>query len=421
MTLGRPVTVARITVILVVCVLSTGATAQTKLSPPATPIPLTYFGIHVHYSSDRDWPGVPFGSWRLNTEHVEWYHIAPQKGQWDFKDLDKDVGLAEKHNVQILYTLGYTPTWASARPQSANAGRTAEPRDINDWRDYVRTVATRYKGKIQAYEVWNEPNGDFYSGTVDQLVRLAKEAYTILHEVDPTITVVSPAPSGSGVPYLDKYLAAGGGKYADVIGFHFYVSPNPSEQMIDLAAKVKQTMAKYGVSEKPLWCTETGYYMQSQDRQVKPLGNIFPVLTHDQAAAYIARAYILNWAADVPRLYWWGWDDPNMGMADGVGPNIGTIRKPSAEAYDRVAHWLLGAVMTSCSSDASGTWVCDITRQKDYGGHLIWNTRGDTTFTIPKAWGARWQSNLLFQGRSVEGAKETQIGTKPILLENKVP
>jgi hypothetical protein len=353
-----------------------------------------------------------------------WYELEPQRGQWNFKELDKDVALAEKNHLQLMLDLAFTPTWASARPQEIRKfpdrpGYTAEPRDMNDWRDYVRTVSTRYKGRIQAYEVWNEPNGrDFYSGSVEQLVRMAKEAYTILHEVDPTITVVSPPPSGSGFNYLDQYLAAGGGEYADVISFHFYATPNPPEAMLGMVARAKQIMAKYGLSAKPLWCTEVGYFIESQDREVRPMG-IFQVLPREQAAAYVARSYILLWPTGVSRLYWYGWDDPSMGLADGqgIGTNIGTIRKLAADAYDRVAGWLVGAVMTSCMSDASDTWVCDLTRDDKYSAHIVWNPHGDRRFSIPSAWGVRLEEHLSGPNTSLEGAQDTQIGVMPVLLE----
>jgi hypothetical protein len=423
----RLVAIASLSVTLAVGGFPSLAWTETKLTPPQTPVPLTYMGLHIHYSSDRDWPSVPFGSWRLLGDHVMWYDLEPQKGQWTFKELDKDVALAEKNHLQLMLNLSSTPTWASARPQEIrklqnHPGYTAEPKDINDWRNYVRTVATRYKGKIQAYEVWNEPNGgDFFSGTVDQLVTLTKEAYAILHEVDPNIIVVSSPPSGSGFAYLDKYLAAGGGKYADVIGFHFYVSPRPPEAMVGMAAQVKQIMAKYGLSGKPLWCTETGYFLESHGRQVKPLGTLFPVIPREQAAAYIARSYILVWATGVPRLYWYGWDDPSMGLAEGegIGTNIGTIPKLAADAYHRVASWLVGGVVRSCTADASETWVCEVTRDDKYLGHIIWNPRGEKKFPIPADWEARRVEHLYGPNTSVEGAKDAPIGPMPVLLENK--
>jgi hypothetical protein len=392
--------------------------AQARVQPPSTPVPESYFGLHVHYPSDTDWPNVHFGAIRLWDSGTEWWHIEPHKGQRDWQVLDKIVDVAEQHHVQIMLTLMSTPTWASARPKevptSRQAGYTAEPRDINDWRDFVRAVGMRYKGRIQAYEIWNEPNSNqFYSGKPETLVAMAKEAYKILHEVDPSVLVVSPPIAGGHVEYLDAYLGAGGGEYCDVIGYHFYVSPDLPETMIGWIEKVKGIMAKHGQSGKPLWDTETGYYTQSREREVKPSGP-FVVTTFDQFAAYVARAYILNWAAGASRLYWYGWDDASEGLAD----KYGTVRKPAAEAYDHVAQWLTGAVMKSCSSDSTDTWICEITRPGNYGGYIVWNTKGTTKFAIPSNWNARWQVDIGAPGRSVAGVKETEIGIEPILLEN---
>ena len=123
------------------------------------------------HGTDRltPWPSVPIPEWRLWDAKVTWPDLEPGKGQRHFDDLDKSLALAEAHHANVLMTLGLTPRWASARPQEASGyspGYAAEPKDIEDWRSLVRTVATRYKGRIHAYEIWNEPNVKrFWTGT----------------------------------------------------------------------------------------------------------------------------------------------------------------------------------------------------------------------------------------------------------------
>jgi hypothetical protein len=408
------------TVLLVLSLSQLLASAETRLKPPATHIPTTYFGLHVHRASETNWPSMPIGAYRLWDSFVTWSDIEPQKGQWDFKKLDNDMALAEAHNADVMLTLGQSPKWASARPSegTVHPGGPAEPRDIDDWRNYVRTVATRYKGRIHEYEVWNEPNGhDFFTGGVAQLVRLSQEAYPILHEVDPSVIVVGPSPSpGGGTAFVEDYLRQGGGKYVDAIGYHFYVTPRPPEGMVDDIGKVKEIMARYGQGGKPLWDTETGYFIQSQTIEVKPSGP-FVVLAPDQAMAYIARAHILNWAAGVTRLYWYGWDDGYQGLAESKG----TMPKPVAGAYAQIEKWLTGAVMTYCVSnaDAAGTWVCAIQRDGGYVGHLVWNPGGSRSLKVPADWGAQTERDLSGGVSSLRGAKEIQVGIKPVLVENK--
>jgi len=59
---------------------------------------------------------------------------------------------------------------------------------------------------------------------------MAQRAYNILG-VDPNAIVVSAVPQGSSAyQWMDGYLAAGGGAYADVIAFHGYVNQTRSSQ-----------------------------------------------------------------------------------------------------------------------------------------------------------------------------------------------
>src|SRR5580658_6509043 len=105
------------------------------------------------------------------------------------------------------------PALASAHPPADNA----EPANLDDWRTYVRTVVSRYKGRIEAYEIWNEPNlRDFWTGTLDQMLTLTKEASQIIHSVDPKALVVSPSATADyGIPWLSEFLNKGGGQYVD--------------------------------------------------------------------------------------------------------------------------------------------------------------------------------------------------------------
>ena len=156
-------------------------------------IPASLFGMHVQHS-DKTWPNLAFHGWRLWDSDVTWGYLEPQAGVWKFERLDRYVALAATKKVEILLTLGQTPRWASARPDDEspyeNPGWPAEPARLKDWRNYVRTVATRYQGKIHHYEIWNEPDlKQFYTGSVDKMVELAREAYTIIKQVDPTNVV----------------------------------------------------------------------------------------------------------------------------------------------------------------------------------------------------------------------------------------
>ena len=389
-----------------------------NLQPPATIIPPSFFGMHVHHvvwqpphvKQLTPWPRVPFSQLRLWVSAIAWPSLEPEPGKWNFQILDKYIDIAAKHNVEPLLTLGQSPPWASARPSDRSPyrpGWPAEPKNIEDWRNYVRTVATRYKGKIPYYEIWNEPNlKHYFSGTGKTMLNLSKEAYQILKEVDPNIKVVSPSMTTveDGLVWLEEFLRDGGKNYIDVIGYHFYVPNEPPEKMLSEIMQVKKIMTKYGVEKIPLWNTEAGWLGKE------------PFEDEHKGPAYVARAYILNWLAGVERFYWYSWDSP-VGLQLNMTAEDAKTLTPAGIAYGQIQKWLVGAKMESCNSNWRKIWMCQLTRDNNYQGYVIWYPEGKLDFQIPQEWGIKQVSNLAGDSYKLSGLK-LEIGSLPLLLDS---
>jgi hypothetical protein len=386
--------------------------AGLTLSPSSQQIPPEYFGMHIHRAGGTTpWPVVPMAEWRLWDAYVAWPNLEPVKGQWHFETLDKYLALAAEHNVGLVLPLGLSPAWASARPSEKSVyqpGFAAEPKNIEDWRIYVSTVARHCKGRVHAYEIWNEPNLKlFWTGTVSQMVILTREASKIVHSIDPQALVVSPsATQEKGTDWLTEFLDQGGGEFVDVIGYHFYVAPQAPEATVPLVLKVKRILAEHGAAGKPIWNTETGWFMP------KP----FP--SEALAAAYLARAYLLNWAAGIQRLYWYSWDNHGWVTLETTEQDSRTL-KPAGKAYAGIFHWLAGARIRSCVMDQEQTWICELERGAD-PQRIVWNAAGSRKFVPPQAWHARNISLLLEEERSLTDAT-FDIGPMPVLVTSRTP
>jgi hypothetical protein len=403
---------------------ATSIVLANSLSPPGKPIPGDYFGLHIHRAvSGTPWPSVKFGTWRLWDTYTAWPWLEPKRGEWHFGGVDKLIELAENRKVKIALVLGLSPAWASARPAekcSYAPGFAAEPRNLDDWRNYVQRVATRYKGRIHYYEMWNEPNlKGFYTGTMARMLELVKEARQVLKEVDPTVFIISPsATSGAnGISWLEEFLSRGGGDYVDIIGYHFYVSPGPPEEMTPLVSRVKEIMGKHKVEDKPLWNTEAGWFIENRNTTVKAEGSGFrrKVLTEEEAVAYLARSYILNWAGGISRFYWYAWDNRLMGLTEADGKSL----KAPALAYGVVYDWLVGARMAGCSSDRNGTWTCSLIRDGGYRGWIMWDPDRKRSVPLPIEWAVKQVRDLKGGKRKLSRRGTIEIGPTPILLENK--
>ena len=277
----------------------------------------------------------------------------------------------------------------------------------------VPVVAMR--GRVHYYEIWNEPNArNFYTGTVEAMVNLVRVAARELKDVDSSAKIVSPsAVADVGIPWLEAFLSDGGGQYVDIIGFHFYVDWQPPEAMVPLIAKVQAAMAQHGLRDKPLWNTEAGWPIENHIKGDSAPPPSPRALTDDDASAYVARAYILNWAAGVSRFYWYAWDDKVTGLTE---PNGVTPKRP-ASAYAAIERWLLGVRMTSCAADEKGIWSCHLTRGHGYEGWILWTPNRATPFQIPAEWAVRRLRDLSGNQRDLAPRSEIEIGPLPILVE----
>jgi hypothetical protein len=379
------------------------------LQPEQRPIPASYFSLSILFHplnlKNVPWPAVPFGGWRLS--HTNWADLEPQKDNFYFDLLDLYASWGQEHHTDILMTLTFTPRWASQTPDAvtdSTPGLSGAPRDMDDWRKFVRAVATRYKGRIHEYEIWNEPNRKkSWTGDIETLVTMTNEASRILKEVDPNNIVVSPPPTGpESFGFFKEFLSKGGAKNVDVIGYHFYTRHEDGpEAMVTMIQQVQDLMRQYNVGPKPIWDTEAGW-----------LGpDSYPP---DKASGYVARALILNWAAGVERFYWYAWENHHGTQIELTEHNNADLT-PAGRAFVTIQRWMTGAVMKRCMTSANHNWICEL--QKDgKTEYILWNPDGPVSFRISRDWHVSQVTQLAGGSGAIDG-DSVSIGIDPVLLQ----
>jgi hypothetical protein len=251
--------------------------------------------------------------------------------------------------------------------------------------------------------MWNEPNlPKYWSGSIEQMVDMTHRAHDIIKKIDPNAVIVSPSPTtANGLAWLAKFLQAGGGKYVDIIGFHCYVYPAPPEAMVRLITQVKALMNANGIGQKPMWDTEAGWARPD------------PFPSEQLAAAYLARAFILNWASGASRFYWYSWDAHQwVSLFTTQQDSFGLTS--AGKAYGVIQRWLVGASMQQCSADSSQTWTCSLHRSgKPFW--IVWNAKGPTKFTLSSSWHVKTITPLIDSPHRPSG-QDIDIDTTPMLL-----
>ena len=213
----------------------------------------------------------PTGPIRLWDCGVEWGRLQPSADQWNWETLDRLV--ADAGNRQIMLVLGHPPAWAAkGGPNGQQApwllpGANRAPKDDATWSNYVVAVASRYKGKINQYQIWNEPaDSAFYSGTYSDLANCVRRAKSLINRTDPNAKIVSPPfqpRKQSGWETRGKKLIVAlqdQGWPFDIYAGHIYpqVGEGISGWERDINTMI-DGLRKYNAPKKPMWITETNF------------------------------------------------------------------------------------------------------------------------------------------------------------------
>ncbi|MBN1402758.1 MAG: cellulase family glycosylhydrolase [Anaerolineae bacterium] len=268
-------------------------------------------------------------------QQVEWFRYNPGPGQYDWGALDRIVDAANARGVNVLFSVVKAPKWARP-PGDTDEGPPADP---NTYGAFMREMAARYKGRVKAYEIWNEQNLYYeWGGRGNKLnaaryVELLKVAYNAVKSVDPGAVVVSGALTPTGVNdgdtaiddrvYLEQMYQAGLARYCDAVGAHPSGYNNPPDadwrNWSDASApsfkghpsffyrgtmeSYRNIMVKYGDGGKRVWPTEFGW-ASVEGLGVGPAAGYGYAADNTEAeqAQFIVRAYQMGRA--------WGWVGP---------------------------------------------------------------------------------------------------------------
>lgn len=229
-------------------------------------------------------------------QQVPWKDMETPERTFGFEELDRIVDTVANQNKKLMLSVVKSPDWATGRQ-----GDNGLPLNPEDYGRFVRELATRYKGKIQAIEVWNEQNLAVENGgrvapeDASRYVELLKVAYREIKAADPSIVVVAGALSSTGVTeintavdditYLKAMYAYNNGEiknYMDAQGYHPASALNPPDALYPEQPgpgcsatptkwcesrthyfrhieDVRQVMVDSGLSDKQVWITEMGW------------------------------------------------------------------------------------------------------------------------------------------------------------------
>jgi len=188
-----------------------------------------------------DWWATVHSQWiqTMAFTHVKqtfaWEDIEPVQGQFNFTESDRLIDLLESRGLQVIARLSDAPPWShpSITAEKEVDYIDAPPDDLTLMANFCRVLAERYRGRIAAYQIWNEPNLHREWGLREPnaagYVGLLAACSDAIRAVDPDAILISAglAPTGTydqtahpDDMYLQEMYDAGFQRYIDVVGMH---------------------------------------------------------------------------------------------------------------------------------------------------------------------------------------------------------
>ena len=446
---------------------------------PKSPIVDTRLGISAHppmgldpRSTRRrghDLDCMRNAGFRVLRVDFRWHQIEPKKGQFNFSRHDALFADAKRRGIELLPVLAYGNSWASAGSPAKEHNR--PPDQPADFARFVSRVVTHYRGKIDRFEIWNEPNVGFrfwkpsLGGDPQGYARLLREAGQAAHRANPKAQIafggtfypaLSPVIPGT-IDFTEGVYRAdpGIGSAYDTFAFHPYrypflapetrgwkglPNPEPFEESL---SKVRKVLKRNGDASKPIWITETGWHTA---RWSVP----FPGVSENDQARYLVRNSLLALAHDVELLIWYTlhdgpnsnyWQEGAFGLItydSNPDDGIPSRKKPAYHAHKTLSKVLAGThfsrEMTSQFGLPRGTRAL---RFEGPGGRQVtalWShdkKRNGTRVQIPipahhtitRQVGMTGSSTSLIPSRSAKGPQRYQVtatlSESPIYIESR--
>ena len=194
--------------------------------------------------ADRDLRLVKEAGFRWVKQEFAWREIeGAGPGIYDWSYSDRLMDQVDAHELNIIARVGVQPEWAGG-----NYPEISPPDDYQDFMRFLSALVSRYEGRVDAYQIWNEPNlAREWGGrppNPTEYTEMLKMAYQTVKAIDPDATVISAglAPTTRwdhvAVPdtvFIQGMYDAGAAPYFDLLGAHgagYMVSPETSPDVV---------------------------------------------------------------------------------------------------------------------------------------------------------------------------------------------
>ncbi len=184
-------------------------------------------------------------------DRISWNEVESVHGKFAWGRYDRAVDAEAKHGISVCEAFHDVPKWARA-----DGAMNRFPDDLRDAYNFAFAAARHFKGKVKAWEVWNEADiPAFAPDPASEYAAFLKATYLGFKAADSALPVTQVSFALAGERFAPALALNETRGYYDIFNYHIYDDPANYARRADAHQAQR---ADTGTTDRPVWLTEAG-------------------------------------------------------------------------------------------------------------------------------------------------------------------
>ncbi len=196
-------------------------------------------------------------------DRLRWGEVEPERGKFAWGHYDHSAAAQTRRGLHVVQVFHDSPKWART-----DGATNRLPDDLRDVYRFAQAAAQHFRGRVAAWEVWNEADiPNFLPDPASEYAAFLKAAALGFKAGDRSLPITQVSFALPAGRFGESLRENGTAAYYDIYNYHVYDDP------ANYAARAQghiDLLRRSGAAGRPIWLTEAGMPLHAVNGTLSP-------------------------------------------------------------------------------------------------------------------------------------------------------